>query len=195
MICNSNRQLSFSTLFIMLVAAFSLAANEATYQMPTLVEGVKQPVISLNGAWQFRFSPSDKWVTVQVPCELAMQGYAIEHDKPYTYRKTLTIPADYAEKRVVLRFDGVYSHARLTINGKFVREHYGGFTRWETDVSDYVKAGKSNEILLEITDRLDEISYASGYAHHPVCGILRDVTLFALPKMHITDFYVETLFD
>ena len=67
-----------------------------------------------------------------------MQGYAIEHDKPFTYRKSFTVPADYAGKHTILRFDGVYSHARLFVNGTFVREHHGGFTRWETDVTPFV---------------------------------------------------------
>lgn len=71
-----------------------------------------------------------------------MQGYAIEHDTPYLYRKSFTLPADYKGKRVILRFDGVYSHAVLSVNGKQVREHHGGFTRWETDVTEFVRPGK-----------------------------------------------------
>ena len=119
----------------------------------------------------------------------------IEHDKPFTYRKSFTVPADYAGKHTILRFDGVYSHARLFVNGTFVREHHGGFTRWETDVTPFVRPGKKNEIRLEVTDRLDDISYASGYAHHPIGGILRDVTLFALPETCLYDFYAETHLD
>ena len=46
-----------------------------------------------------------------------------------------------------------------------------------------------------MTDRLDDISYASGYAHHPIGGILRDVTLFALPETCLYDFYAETHLD
>ena len=172
-----------------------ILADNHSYTIPTKVDGVKKPVQSLNGIWQYRHSPSDMWANVQVPGELAMQGYAIEHDKPYTYMKTFTIPSDFSGKRIILRFDGVYSYARLTINGKFVREHHGGFTRWETDVTDFVKTGKTNELSLEITDRLDEISYASGYAHHPVGGILRNVTLFALPPIHLLDFFIETKID
>ena len=189
------RQLSFLSILILLICDFSLSANEYAYQILSFVEGVKQPVQSLNGTWQFRFAPSGKWETVQVPGQLTMQGYAIEHDIPYTYLKTFTIPSDYAGKQVILRFDGVYSHARLIINGKFVREHHGGFTRWETDITDFVKTGRTNEIRLEITDRFDEISFASGYASHPVGGILRDVTLFVVPQTHVFDFYLETLMD
>lgn len=170
-------------------------STERMYILPETVTGVKRPVLSLNGKWDFRFSPQHRWTSAEVPGELAMQGFAIEHDKPVTYRKTFNVPADFTGRRVVLRFDGVYSQARLTVNGTFVREHHGGFTRWETDITSLVRPGKRNTIVLEVTDRLDEISYASGYAHHPVGGILRDVTLFTLPENHLYNLSIETPFD
>lgn len=169
--------------------------DEASYPVLQELAGVETPAVLLSGTWQFRYSPDSKWDKIQVPGEPAMQGYAIEHDKPFTYRKSFTVPVDYAGKHTILRFDGVYSHARLFVNGTFVREHHGGFTRWETDVTPFVRPGKKNEIRLEVTDRLDDISYASGYAHHPIGGILRDVTLFALPETCLYDFYAETHLD
>ena len=169
--------------------------DEASYPVLQELAGVETPAVLLSGTWQFRYSSDSKWDKIQVPGEPAMQGYAIEHDKPFTYRKSFTVPADYAGKHTILRFDGVYSHARLFVNGTFVREHHGGFTRWETDVTPFVRPGKKNEIRLEVTDRLDDISYASGYAHHPIGGILRDVTLFALPETCLYDFYAETHLD
>lgn len=170
-------------------------APETSFLIPCKVEGMKSPSLLLNGDWQFRFSPKGKWNTVKVPGELAMQGYAIQHDTPYLYKKSFVLPSDYQDKQVILRFDGVYGQAVLTVNGKQVREHHGGFTRWETDVTELVHPGKKNEIQLEITDRVDDISYASGYAHHPIGGILRDVTIFALPKDCFYDFVVETQLD
>ncbi len=169
--------------------------DEASYPVLQELAGVETPAVLLSGTWQFQYSPDSKWDKIQVPGEPAMQGYAIEHDKPFTYRKSFTVPADYAGKHTILRFDGVYSHARQFVNGTFVREHHGGFTRWETDVTPFVRPGKKNEIRLEVTDRLDDISYASGYAHHPIGGILRDVTLFALPETCLYDFYAETHLD
>ena len=169
--------------------------DEASYPVLQELAGVETPAVLLSGSWQFRYSPDSKWDKIQVPGEPAMQGYAIEHDKPFTYRKSFTVPADYAGKHTILRFDGVYSYARLFVNDTFVREHHGGFTRWDTDVTPFVRPGKKNEIRLEVTDRLDDISYASGYAHHPIGGILRDVTLFALPETCLYDFYAETHLD
>ena len=169
--------------------------DEASYPVLQELAGVETPAVLLSGTWQFRYSPDSKWDKIQVPGEPAMQGYAIEHDKPFSYRKSFTVPADYAGKHTILRFDGVYSYARLFVNDTFVREHHGGFTRWDTDVTPFVRPGKKNEIRLEVTDRLDDISYASGYAHHPIGGILRDVTLFALPETCLYDFYAETHLD
>ena len=169
--------------------------DEASYPVLQELAGVETPAVLLSGTWQFQYSPDSEWDKIQVPGEPAMQGYAIEHDKPFTYRKSFTVPADYAGKHTILRFDGVYSYARLFVNDTFVREHHGGFTRWDTDVTPFVRPGKKNEIRLEVTDRLDDISYASGYAHHPIGGILRDVTLFALPETCLYDFYAETHLD
>lgn len=196
---------------LLMAPAFSYAASSGTggsrtapaqaapegsaFLIPSEVAGVDNPTLLLSGTWQFCYAPKDKWNNVQVPGELAMQGYAIQHDTPYLYRKSFTLPADYKGKRTILRFDGVYSHARLSVNGTFIREHHGGFTRWETDITDHVRPGKKNEIQLEVTDRIDDISYASGYGHHPIGGILRDVTIFALPANCLYDFAAETHLD
>lgn len=169
--------------------------EERSYVIPTSQTGVLQNKIQLNGEWYFRYSEKSKWEKIQVPGEVAMQGYAIKHDTPFFYQRSFHVPIDFKDHTVILRFDGVYSQAKLYINGKFVREHFGGFTRWETDITSFIHPGKNNEITLEVVDRLDDISYASGYAHHPIGGILRDVTLFALPEDFIYDFHTETDLD
>ena len=185
--------------FVLAIQTFVVCAQKKnpinSYQIQKEISNVKNPSFLLNGNWLFQYEKREKWYDVKVPCELAMQGFAIEHDKPYLYKKSFRIPSDYKGNRVILRFDGVYSHAKLYINGKFIRGHKGGFTRWETDVTSYVKIGGKNEIKMEIIDPIAEISYGSGYAHHPIGGILRDVVILAQPKSHLTNFYIETDLD
>ncbi len=184
------------------VLAFSAIDCEAysvyslnSWNIPSWVNGVKSHTINLNGKWDFKFSPSSKWTKVNVPGELAMQGYGVAHDDAVIYKRTVNIPKDFAGHKIILRFDGTYSYATLIVNGKTVREHRGGFSRWETDITRFVQPGRKNIIELRLVDPVEEISYASGYAHHPVCGILRDVTLYAVPADYISNLKIETALD
>ncbi|MDE6826392.1 MAG: beta-galactosidase, partial [Paramuribaculum sp.] len=161
-----NRLRQKSTIII-LAAGLTLAVPAAesaakSYQIPSITAGVKSHVVDLNGEWQLKFSRDSKWERVKVPGELAMQGFGVKHDTPVTYRRSVKVPADFAGKTIVLRFDGTYSDCTLSINGEKIREHKGGFTRWETDVTKQIRPGKTNTIELTLTDPSDEISYASG---------------------------------
>ncbi|HCN85057.1 MAG TPA: beta-galactosidase [Sphingobacteriaceae bacterium] len=130
-----------------------------------------------------------------MPGEPSMQGFAIKYDKPMVYKKVVDIPSDFKKKRVFLRFDGVYSYARLWVNGNYIKEHYGGFTRWESDITNMVSPGKKCIITLEVTDKYNDISYGSRYAKHCIGGILRDVTLYTLPEDKIDKMIVNTELD
>lgn len=165
------------------------------YLMPENVNGVSEHALNLDGKWQFKFPGSNKWSSINVPGEAAMQGYGVPHDQTVVYRRQVEVPADFKGKRAILRFDGTYSYATLYVNGKMIRSHRGGFSRWETDVTDAIIPGKKNRIELHLMDPVEEISYASGYAHHPICGILRDVTLYAVPEKHVSNLRITTAFD
>ena len=169
------------------------------------VDGVSNPVINLNGIWKVNINPPEEswqlielnsdWKDIQVPGELMMQGFPIKHDVPFVYKTSIDIPADYKEKTVMLQFDGVYSYVRIWINGNYVCEHSGGFTRWECDITSFVNPGETAILTLEATDKADEISYASGYAKHQIGGILGDVNLLALPVNYPEDITIKTDFD
>ena len=172
---------------------------------PIKVAGVKNPVISLNGTWKFTMNPPENfhensidfstWNDILVPGECQMQGFAIKHDQSYVYKHRFLVPADYSGKQILLNFYGVYSYARVWMNGKFVREHFGGFTKWNCDITDFAKAGEEAILTVEFVDRADDISYASGYAKHQIGGILRDVELTALPKQNFKKLWFETDLD
>lgn len=189
------------TLLVSLFMLQSYAQMQPLRPLPATVDYIT----SLDGTWRVDVNPTSdyhkrdyqaaEWFDVKVPGELAMQGIAIEHDKAVVYQRRFTLPASYSGRETIIRFDGVYSSAKLYINGEFVREHHGGFTRWECDITRLVRTGGAeNVITLEVIDPLDEISYASGYAHHPIGGILRDVTIYSLPRTHIEALAIETIF-
>lgn len=173
--------------------------------LPIEVSGVSQPLIDLSGAWKLTTSPpSDfwmdavdptEWTDVTVPGELTAQGIPFARDNEFAYKRSVKIPTEATDKRALLRFDGVYSYARVWVNGKFVREHHGGFTSWDCDITEHVTPGQTAWLTIGVTDRSDEISYASNYAKHYLGGILRSVKLVLLPATHVSRLHVETDFD
>ena len=173
--------------------------------LPDHVSDVRQCVVELNGAWQFSAAAPESfqqaeleklsWTPVQMPNELEMQGISAKPDIEYLLRRSFEIPRDFRGKAIVLRFDGVYSHARVWINGHYVREHHGGFTSWDCEIAPYVKAGESADLVVVLVDRSDDPSDASDYAHHSIAGILRDVRLLALPLLHLEHLHIVSSLD
>ncbi|MCB9218160.1 MAG: beta-galactosidase [Ignavibacteriales bacterium] len=183
---------------------FSCTSNNSE-NYPIKVEGVNNPIINIDGTWKFSMNQPkdfwtndisfDNWQDIQVPGECAMQGFPIKHDIPYVYKTQINIPTDYKDKIIKLKFDGVYSYSKVWVNGNFVREHKGGFTAWECNITDFVKPGNTGILTVEITDKKDDLSYGSGYAKHQIGGILRSVWLIALPNNYLSKLYVETDLD
>jgi beta-galactosidase len=199
-----NMKRPLKCLIIPLLISLSACSDSPAFQF-LHVQGVAEPVISLNGQWKFSMDPPEAfwgnaivftdWSDIMVPGECQMQGFAIRHDQPYAYKREFSIPADFAGKQIFLVFHGVYSYARVWVNGEFIREHYGGFTKWNCNITDHVIPGEKSVLTLDIVDRIDDISYASGYAKHQIGGILRDVELLALPGLNFKKFYFETALD
>ncbi|GMQ63126.1 discoidin domain-containing protein [Vallitalea maricola] len=173
--------------------------------IPSDVKDVANEVLPMNGTWKFTLTPENDyyrkdvdtstWLDVKVPAELAMLGIDVEKDKEYAYSTKINIPTDYLGDRVFLRFESVYSYAKLWINGEYVRDHRGGFTTWNVDITDYIVPGEEAVITLGIVDESDDISYGSGYARHNITGIIRDVEMFAVPETYITRVVPITTFD
>jgi len=189
---------TFLTVFIIL----SISCHR---KVELFVKGIAQPLISLNGTWSICLSPyeniaktdqdSIQWIYVEVPGECMMQGIPVRHDQPFVCTREFMIPSDYQGKLIKIRFEGVYSYARVWVNGNFIRDHSGGFTAWECDITSSVKPGEKAILIVEITDMADEISYASGYAKHQIGGILRNVSLLALPENYPEYLSVTTDLD
>ena len=201
---------------------------------PKAIPGLEQTEISLNettgdGTWKFLLDVPDStksgiprptaawqgfdftgwngraWKPIRVPGEPAMQGFDIKNNEEYYYRRIVTVPKDWAGKRVLLRFDGVYSNARVWVGSRHVRSHVGGFTTWDCDLTELVRPGEPFTLTVGIADiqgkdkglwnpegrPVKNPSNASEYAHHNIGGILRDVSLVALPQTYLAD--VETL--
>ncbi len=155
--------------------------------------------------YDFNRIAQSRWQDVVAPGSLAMQGFDIQNNVEYYYMRHITIPPDFAGKHVFVRFEGVYSSARVWINNQYVRRHTGGFTCWDCDITPFCGAGELT-LVLGVTDvegsragvwnpdglPVSDASWASYYAHHNTGGILRGVTLFALPQTYLARCHLDT---
>lgn len=163
---------------------------------PYRIDGVQTPQLSLNGEWQFQINTGDQQSLIQVPAEWEMQGFTVQEGETAIYTKALNIPADWRDKKIKLRFDGVSSYAVVKVNGIKVGEHEGSFVPFEMDITAALKS--SNNVLqveVQANTISDKLACTSQYAVHTVGGLLRNVTLFVLPQTNIESLVVNTTFD
>lgn len=163
---------------------------------PALVTGVQQAVFSLNGEWQLTTTGHTAPRPVQVPGEWEMQGFHVAEGDTAVYTKTFTAPGDWQQGHVLLRFDGVSTHAIVKVNGETVAEHEGGFVPFEADITAAVKAGANTvEVAVQSQTISDRLACTSQYAVHTVGGILRNVAVFVVPDRHVVAVNTTTTFD
>lgn len=106
-----------------------------------------------------------------------------------SYRREFTLPENFVGKNVFVRFDGVDAGYYLWVNGEYVGYAEDSYTAAEFNITDLVKAGK-NIIAVEVY-RFTDGSYLEDQDFFRFSGIFRDVTLYALPDLAITDFFVK----
>lgn len=164
---------------------------------PNHTKGVYQPIISLNGVWQFTPKEGEKWQTIQVPGQWSMQGFKVDSASWAAYRTTFSLPADWKGKQVKLRFDGVHSEYTIHINGTQVGSHLGGMTAYELNITPYLTADNNNELIVKVRSEslADMLGSLTQYAAHQLGGITRKVTLFAIPDTHVSGLRILTDLD
>lgn len=105
----------------------------------------------------------------------------------YLYEKTFELDPAMLGKSIELHFEGVYQNCRIYANGNPVGSHRYGYTAFDVDISDFVKAG-SNTIRVEVDNSLEpNCRWYSG------SGIYRPVTLVIREKNHISQVHLETV--
>ena len=96
------------------------------------------------------------------------------------YRKHFVLDEQNDGKTFLLNFDGVYMHAYIYVNGKFVGEHHYGYTSFAFDITEQLVCDgiTENVVAVKAVNQLPSSRWYSG------SGIYRDVTLYALDPVH-----------
>ena len=116
-----------------------------------------------------------------------------DHNATGFYRRTITIPETWKDKRVFVHFDGVYSAAVVWVNGKYVGYSQSSNTDAEFDITGFVTTG-DNQLSVRVYRWCDG-SYLEGQDMWHLSGIHRDVYLVATPKVFVSDHYITSLLN
>ena len=94
-------------------------------------------------------------------------------------------------QRQLLYFAGVSYDTKVWLNGEKIGHHEGGFTPFQFDVTDLIKDGVNDLIVLVNNDRRADGIPAMDFDWWNYGGILRDVFLVERPEVHIVDYKVQ----
>ena len=136
-----------------------------------------------NVGYPFKNNPPD--------ANTGMSQYGVvDNNATGFYRRTITIPETWKDKRVFIHFDGVYSAAVVWVNDKYVGYSQDSNTDAEFDITGFVTTG-DNQLSVRVYRWCDG-SYLEGQDMWHLSGIHRDVYLVATPKVFVSDHYITS---
>lgn len=152
---------------------------------------IKQDVAN---AQELGFDDSN-WEIVNTPHGLEIlpieASGGVNYQGPAWYRKHFMVKPEMERKKLFLHFEGIMGKSRIYLNGKLVKEHFGGFLPIVIDISSTVNFKRSN-VLAVYADNSDDPIYPPGKPQSALDfayfgGIYRDVWLIETNKTYITD--------
>ncbi|MCX4911463.1 PA14 domain-containing protein [Streptomyces sp. NBC_00878] len=125
---------------------------------------------NLNGTWQFAAAKAGEQppvgrklaekILVPYPVESQLSGIERHEDRMW-YRRTFTVPSDWkigSGKRLRLNFGAVDWASEVYVNGTKVAEHKGGYDKFAADITDALKPGRTQELIVGVYDPTDAAS-------------------------------------
>ncbi len=98
----------------------------------------------------------------------------------YTYLKILSVPEDYRDKTVMLKFEGIYMNSMVYVNEQLAAKCPYGYTGFYVKLDDFLRYGQDNEIRVQV--RNNAMTNSRWYSGS---GIYRDVYLIVSDTVHI----------
>ena len=117
----------------------------------------------------------------------------MKHADRMTYRRSFEIPQAWSGRHVLLHFGAVDWEAKVSVNGKELGMHRGGYDDFSFDITDALKASGQQEITVEVFDPTDtggqprgkQTLHPGGIMYTPTSGIWQTVWLEPVAATHI----------
>ncbi|MGN0523347.1 MAG: glycoside hydrolase family 2 TIM barrel-domain containing protein [Eubacterium sp.] len=157
------------------------------------------------------------WGEIKVPSVWQMQGYSVPYYYASTfpralsrvksqipkidhsmqeigfYRRSFSVDSSWKDREIFLHFGACKAALEVWVNGEYVGFSTGSMTPHEFDVTKYISNGEN--IVCAKVYRYAASTYLEDQDMWWLCGIYREVYLFAEPKICLRDFYVKTDLD
>ena len=161
----------------------------------------------LNGEWSLKvidgigedpIVPAEDGTWGRIPVPGCWEAYGFckpKYDSPNPltgyYRTTFNVPSEWRGQRIVLRFDGVLYGYDLWVNGKQAGSWRSGYNTAVFDVTDFLKKDAVQDLAMRVISQFpgSDFDYNDDWAPN---GIFRDVTLMAVPNIHLSDLTIHT---
>jgi len=155
------------TVFLLLAAALASCAADIPRPEFPQPQFEREQWMNLNGRWEFEFDDQNagldaNWASAAKPfsrsiivpfCfESSLSGINDPAFHPWIwYRRSVTLPAAWAGKRVLLHFGAVDYRAMVWVNGALAGSHEGGSVPFQFDITPLLKSG-ANTIAVRAED-------------------------------------------
>ena len=163
------------------------------------VQAQQRVVYTINDGWKFtKGSPFEaqltgcddsSWETVNIPhtwndkdADDETPGF---YRGPVWYRKQLFIDKSQEGRRAVIYFEGANQEVRFYLNGQFVGEHKGGYTRFCFDITPHLRYGQENLFAIYVNNVYNPNIPPLSADFTFFGGIYRDVYLQFMNPVHI----------
>ena len=146
----------------------------------------------LNDDWTFYFrneNSADDARNITLPHTWNLDALAGNSEYLRTtgnYQRRFYIPAEWESKRLFLRFGGVQTVADVFVNDRHVGEHRGGFTAFTFEITDQVKFGAENLLLVVVSNTFQNDVLPTSTEQNVYGGIYRDVELILTDKAAVS---------
>ncbi len=100
------------------------------------------------------------------------------------YRKTFSLPASDAGKRLSIEFDGAFRDALVIVNGYILEREDSGYSPFSVDITDIANIGGDNLITVRVDASLGEGWFYEG------AGLYRHVWLVKTAPVHVPQWGV-----
>ena len=115
-------------------------------------------------------------------------------------KKTIKVPIEWDNHRILLHFEAVAGFARIFVNNHLVGDHFDLFLPFNLDITKFVKAGDDATIIVWVghgtlfdnPGKYGKREHLAGsfWGSH-IVGIWQDVYLQKLPEVFVEDVFVK----